>query len=418
MSVRHTHTHALPESRITCHFASGATEHTFSSRSRASCADHSSPVAARCGPAFFADPNVIAIAEVSASFPWWSYRSCPTPVRRECQSRNSRCYPGRVWSLEAVEAYSVGRMYSRTLANRTIINAIVTSVLWLNGGRTARSHEFEQFIARHFGVEGRAWLDRLPERVEFYRRTWFLDIERFLPGGLLSCCLAVTTREGEAVLKLCGPWTPSVSEGTALRAWNGGPSPKLLRIDPEGNALLLERVRPATPFLTPDSPDTLGQLAALIKTLHAPPLTPDLYDRLPPLGNVVDDLINTAGAEAAARSVAEAAELRPRLELARRQVRSLLADPQPPTLLHGDWKARTSSTATGVDSPRSIPCPVSATLRTTRGTGLRPQSKRNSTRSSRTNSPRRSTSTPCASAPGPPSPHFKPDSAARRYLRT
>lgn len=158
------------------------------------------------------------------------------------------------------------------------------------------SPAFAQFVGRHFGTIGRAWLDLLPERVEYYPRAWGLDIGRFLPGGLLSCCLAVSTANDEAVLKLAGPWAPVAGEATALEAWNGGPAPKLL----------------------------------------PPPLRAELHDRLPPLGAVVHDVINTAGAEATTRSAAEAAALRPRLELARTRARSLLAEPHAPVLLHGD----------------------------------------------------------------------------------
>ena len=158
----------------------------------------------------------------------------------------------------------------------------------------------------------------------------------------MSCCLAVTTTANceAAVLKLSGPWTRAGSEAAAIAAWAGVAAPTLLRVDPEGDALLLERIRPATPFLAHGSPDGLRQIAALIKALHAAPVTPALGDRLPPLGSVVDSLIDTAGAEAAARSATERAELQPRLDLARARARSLLSGPQPPTLLHGDLESK------------------------------------------------------------------------------
>jgi streptomycin 6-kinase len=157
----------------------------------------------------------------------------------------------------------------------------------------------------------------------------------------MSCCLAVTTGTGEpAVLKLSGPWTPADTEGAALAAWDGAAAPTLLRLDSEGDALLLERIRPAQPLRTPDSPAELRQIAALIEALHAPPLTPALHDRLPSLESVVEKLLDTAASEAAARSAVEALELQPRLELARDRARSLLDDPQPPMLLHGDLESK------------------------------------------------------------------------------
>lgn len=199
------------------------------------------------------------------------------------------------------------------------------------------SADFEQFVARHFGARGRAWLDQLPRQVERHTREWGLEVEGFLPGGLMSCCLVVTTTEGEAaVLKLGGPWTPASSEGAALAAWDGGPAPKLLRIDAKGNALLLERIRPATPFITPHGRGGLDRLAELLSALHAPALSAEMERRLPPLENVVYRLIDTAGAEAAARSAADATELQPRLALARTRAADLLSHPEAPTLLHGD----------------------------------------------------------------------------------
>ena len=79
------------------------------------------------------------------------------------------------------------------------------------------SLDFERFVARHFGAQGRAWLDRLPARVEHYVRVWQLELEQHLAGGLMSCCLAVRTLDGtSAVLKLDGPWTPAQPEIRAL----------------------------------------------------------------------------------------------------------------------------------------------------------------------------------------------------------
>lgn len=200
------------------------------------------------------------------------------------------------------------------------------------------SAEFEQFVARHFGAGGRAWLDGLPERIERYRRQWRLQIGAFLPGGLLACCLAATTSEAEAaVLKLCGPWAPAGQEGLALQAWAGGPAPRLLRLDAAGNALLLERISPADHFtFKGEGGSEADQLAKLLITLHAPPPSIQLTRALPPLADVVEKRISTAGVEAAARSSLEAAQLLPRLELARARAHTLLAHPMTPALLHGD----------------------------------------------------------------------------------
>ena len=204
------------------------------------------------------------------------------------------------------------------------------------------SAEFEQFVARHFGAQGRAWLDGLPERVERYRRDWRLETECFLPGGLMACCLAVRLSSGgSAVLKLSGPWTPAELECVALRHWNGGPAPCLIRADPGGNALLLERIVPGAQFDGGTSREDVASVARLIGSLHV--LAPSDGDvrRLPSLADVVERQIATVGAEARARSAAEADELRPRLERARRRVASLLGGwAGEERLLHGDLENR------------------------------------------------------------------------------
>ncbi|MDQ3866122.1 MAG: aminoglycoside phosphotransferase family protein, partial [Actinomycetota bacterium] len=170
------------------------------------------------------------------------------------------------------------------------------------------SAEFEQFIARHFGADGRAWLERLPARVDHYRRAWQLDVEQFFPGGLMSCCLAVTTADRTAaVLKLSGRWTPAEPEAIALGHWAGGPAPALLAVDAAGDALLIERVVPGDVFAGVDSDADVVAVARLIRALHAPSLAAADADRLPRLRDRADEEIATAGAEAAARSAEEAA---------------------------------------------------------------------------------------------------------------
>jgi streptomycin 6-kinase len=151
------------------------------------------------------------------------------------------------------------------------------------------SAEFEHFIARHFGARGRAWLDLLPERVERYRREWELEIERFLPGGLMACSVAVRlSGGGSAVLKLSGPWTPTEREAVALRRWNGGPAPALIRADDDGDALLLERILPGDRFEGTKSHEDIENIAVLIALLHAPAVSENDTRRLPRLAEVIE----------------------------------------------------------------------------------------------------------------------------------
>jgi streptomycin 6-kinase len=200
------------------------------------------------------------------------------------------------------------------------------------------STDFERFVARHFGSRGRAWLDDLPERVESYRAAWRLEIEHFLPGGLMSCCLAVhTSAREQAVLKINGPWTATGREALALQLWHGGPAPALLRADAAGGALLLERIVPGETFQGRGDPAELQRVARLLRALHAATLNNAARDQLPTLAAVVEERITTAGEEAAARSAAEAKELEPRLARARTRARQLFASGDGhDVLLHAD----------------------------------------------------------------------------------
>jgi streptomycin 6-kinase len=204
--------------------------------------------------------------------------------------------------------------------------------------RRIYSSEFEQFVSRHFGAQGRTWLDDLPTRVDRYCTDWTLELERFLPGGLMSCCLAVRTEEGQsAVLKIGGPWARVDLEAFALQVWGGQPAPAMLRADQRGGALLLERIVPGHQFEGGAEAPQIERLVRLLRALHAPSLSQRARRRLPALSGVVETQIATAGAEAAARSTAEALELEPRLRLARTRAAELLTTwDGKDVLLHGD----------------------------------------------------------------------------------
>ena len=209
-------------------------------------------------------------------------------------------------------------------------------------GTPLYSDDLERFISRHFGGRGRVWLDQLAGRVEQYQRVWGLEIERYLPGGLMSCCLAVRTADGaRAVLKLDGPWTPARREILALRRWSGRAAPDLLHADEAGGALLLERIEPGTPLADGALGEEIVGVARLLRVLHASTASAALLQQLPPLADVVEEQIATAGAEAAARSAAEATALRPALERARDVASRLLESwDRDDVILHGDLESK------------------------------------------------------------------------------
>ena len=99
---------------------------------------------------------------------------------------------------------------------------------------------FRSFVARHLGAEGRAWLDGLPALVSEVAADWELELGEELTGGLLAYVAAARTGEGaDVVLKVAGPWDRPRDEVACLRAWAGGPAPRLVRADETRGALLV-----------------------------------------------------------------------------------------------------------------------------------------------------------------------------------
>ena len=83
-------------------------------------------------------------------------------------------------------------------------------------------------------------------------------------GGVLSCVVAAGP---DAVLKVAGPWSDWRAEATALTAWGGRGAPRLLAVDEERRALLLERIRPGT-----GAPEASARaVATLLAQLHLQP---------------------------------------------------------------------------------------------------------------------------------------------------
>lgn len=195
-----------------------------------------------------------------------------------------------------------------------------------------------QFVAGYFGALGRAWLERLPGVIARAATRWGLEIEAPMDGGLLSCVLAARRPGGvPAVLKITGPWTAASHEALALEHWDGGPTPRLLDFDEGLSALLLERIWPGDATAA----GSWDQVARLVSALQATPPASSLIAVLPPLAPVVEERFVTAGAEAAARSAAESAELVPRIQRARLAAGELLADfAGPGVLVHGDLEYR------------------------------------------------------------------------------
>ncbi|MEU1790258.1 aminoglycoside phosphotransferase family protein [Streptomyces sparsogenes] len=119
----------------------------------------------------------------------------------------------------------------------------------------------------------RAWLAELPELVRRRLRDWELTLERVpSPGGRSSLIVLVRQADGTpATLKLPAPGADARREGAALAHWNGWGAARLLRADPEGGALLLERLHSAVSLRSLPEAKALLEAAGTVRRLWVPP---------------------------------------------------------------------------------------------------------------------------------------------------
>jgi streptomycin 6-kinase len=96
-------------------------------------------------------------------------------------------------------------------------------------------------------VGGATWLESLPQLAEECAERWSLRLGEPFGQGHVSLTVPVTLSDGgQAVLKLNFPEEESAHEADALMHWRGEGAARLLEVDRERNALLIERADPGT----------------------------------------------------------------------------------------------------------------------------------------------------------------------------
>ena len=125
------------------------------------------------------------------------------------------------------------------------------------------------------GVRGGAdWLDRLPRFASECAEQWSLELGDAFPHGNVSLTLEATRAGGTpAVLKLNFPERETEHEADALELWDGRGAVRLLEVDPERNALLLERALPGTTLWEVEDDEEATRIAAAVlqRIWHKPP---------------------------------------------------------------------------------------------------------------------------------------------------
>lgn len=122
------------------------------------------------------------------------------------------------------------------------------------------------------GREGRDWLAGLPSLVDELARRWALSIgPAFDHAGHTAVVLPAERRDGTpAVLKLPFPHMEGLDEAAGLRFWDGDPTVRLLEVDTERGALLLERCLPGHDLKTLQDEERDHVLAGLLRRLWLP----------------------------------------------------------------------------------------------------------------------------------------------------
>jgi streptomycin 6-kinase len=190
---------------------------------------------------------------------------------------------------------------------------------------------YRQFMHDVFGEEGTAWVAALPALVGEYAERWSL-VEIGRPFALSYNYVAPVVRAdgSEAVLKVSSPHGDHYGEIDALRLYDGVGVNRLLEVDREPGVLLLERLRPGTMLAElPDDEEATAIAAGLLQTLWRP---------APPNHNFP----TVAGwFQAFDRHRAHFDGPGPLdaglFDAATAIVTELLAEQQPPMLLHGDF---------------------------------------------------------------------------------
>lgn len=126
--------------------------------------------------------------------------------------------------------------------------------------------DFAYTQAALHGEAGLAWLDSLPALTEEFGRRWSLSVSPPFPN-LSYNWVAPALREGgtPTVLKLSFPGEKEFgTEAAALEVFEGGGICRLLALDLDKGAMLLERLQPGTPLTTVEDDEKATAIAAAV----------------------------------------------------------------------------------------------------------------------------------------------------------
>jgi streptomycin 6-kinase len=135
--------------------------------------------------------------------------------------------------------------------------------------------EFTRRVTMVYEPDGAPWLERLPATIETVARRWGLEVGPYFPELSYNYVAPARLADGTpAVLKLGVPCHELCTEIDALRHYAGRGACRLLDVDEELGALLLERLEPGqmlSVLAAADDQAATAIAAQVIARLWAPP---------------------------------------------------------------------------------------------------------------------------------------------------
>jgi streptomycin 6-kinase len=199
-------------------------------------------------------------------------------------------------------------------------------------------------LLSRFGEGVREWCAGLPRLVEQYCSRWDLRLEQAQSGSTSRVYFGWQRGrpgqpaqpgqpEREVVLKVTPEPSIAREEAAALRAWTATPhAVALLDADPDGGALLLERVRPGTKLWDAGALPPAAEMAQLLTGLRV--ATGDLTGQLTPLSERIEFIFELIRGRLAGPRVAPLVD--PDLVTAGHELARALVRTGPTALVHGD----------------------------------------------------------------------------------
>ena len=117
---------------------------------------------------------------------------------------------------------------------------------------------------------GAAWLDGLPALVADVCARWDLRVDGATMHGSNALVVPVVAPSGPAALRLTPADARAAAELRALRFWAGAPVVGLLRAEPDGSVLLLERLEASGPLAERPVDEVAATIGDLVRRLALP----------------------------------------------------------------------------------------------------------------------------------------------------